>query len=189
MNAVRSFIGIFPSPEIQNQLYNLPKIFEIKPSKARWVEENNIHLTLKFLGDQQISILQNLSDLISIGAQKINPINLSISSLGFFERNYASVIFAKGIIEETENLNKLLNLIENCLVEININTKKEFDFKPHFTLTRLHRNIKSDLRLKLQTATFQPIKFKTNSLFIIKSILTSQKPIYTQLHKINLKEE
>ncbi len=46
-----------------------------------------------------------------------------------------------------------------------------------------------DLRMKIQTANFQPINFSSNDLVIIKSVLTNQKSIYKQLYTLNFQKE
>lgn len=189
MESVRSFVAIFPPPEIQKSIFNIPSKFEINTKKTRWVEEQYIHLTLKFLGNQTFESLSILNDFISNKIKNLPQIKFSISSLGFFNRKYGSVIFANSQIENQNLVFSLLDIIENSCTQSNISVKPEHNFHPHFTLARLHRNIKSDLQLKLQTTTFEPINFLAENIYIMKSVLTSQKPIYTKLYSINFQKE
>jgi len=73
--------------EIKNQLD--VGLFDIK-----WVEYENYHLTLKFLGEVQEHEIQGIKDRLQMAAEASPPINLFFGGLGFFpHRNHPRVIW------------------------------------------------------------------------------------------------
>ncbi len=66
MSVIRAFIAVNLTPEIQRRLDELISAFKQKLEKSavRWVAANNIHLTLKFLGDVSLANLDLLKKLM-----------------------------------------------------------------------------------------------------------------------------
>jgi len=182
--AKRLFIAvdIIPEPEFIEYFIWFKEIF--RAEKIKWVKENKLHLTLKFLGDTEETqipgIIHQLSDLQNIH----NQISFNLKGLGYFgSRNNPRIIYSK-IEDENELLHKLSLLINESLSEIGIK-KEEKEFRAHLTLGRIKF-------LKIEPLFFSELEkhhdiffqyVKVNEFILYESILEAQGPIYIPIQR------
>lgn len=82
MTVKRCFIAIEIPEKIKNKLADIQQRLKSWPARVKWVEEENLHLTLKFLGDlrpEQIEIVGK--QLEPIGKQS-RAFDIRVSGLG-----------------------------------------------------------------------------------------------------------
>lgn len=137
-NLVRCFIAI----ELPNKVTDALRaaLAEIKPTledpAVRWAPLENIHLTLKFLGEidkeQKNAIQQALER--SCGGRETIPI--SLSGFGCFPNPNKPRIFWIGIQDPSGGLGELQQSIENECAALGFE-KERRQFKPHLTLARV----------------------------------------------------
>jgi len=84
LGKIRIFIAIEPAPEIQKELAAIQDKLKKCRADVRWVEPENIHLTLKFLGYISESQLNNVFKAAGKSVEGISPFPLSFSGLGAF---------------------------------------------------------------------------------------------------------
>ena len=116
MEKVRSFIAVNLNPKIKEYLASLKDSIDIPESKLKWVEKNNLHITIKFLG----YISQKETELIKSGLKEIssqhNPFLIKLSSyIGVFPTYKMPRIIWVGIKEGANELEELYNSIEISL--------------------------------------------------------------------------
>ncbi len=51
MSRIRTFIAIHPGQTIRNRIIKLRESLIEQGAQAKWVEEDNLHVTLLFLGE------------------------------------------------------------------------------------------------------------------------------------------
>lgn len=85
-SVVRSFIAIALSSEIQARLTQVSTELQaqLKGVPVRWVPVENIHLTLKFLGDVSTTNLEMLKSSLQGEVAGHNPFEISVGDLGAF---------------------------------------------------------------------------------------------------------
>ena len=124
----RLFIAIDFPEDIRQQLarlcYGLPG--------ARWVEENQLHLTLRFIGEVDGSLFRDIKDgLTSIKRQRFH---LVLKGLGYFPPRKNPRVLWVGV-DKNDPLLQLRNKIESILVRLGV-PAEERKFSPHVTLAR-----------------------------------------------------
>jgi len=86
MQTYRIFIAIEVPAEIRRQIAayvdQLRGLFS--DVRASWSREDNLHLTLKFLGDVEVSRIDSLSQACADAARKVDPFELLINGCGTF---------------------------------------------------------------------------------------------------------
>ena len=100
---------------------------------ARWVDESNLHLTLRFIGEVQ----NDSADRIARALRTVTavPFSLTIGKVGFFPpRNEPRILWAG--IAECEELLRLQARIERSLTGAGIEADSR-KFHPHITVARL----------------------------------------------------
>jgi 2'-5' RNA ligase len=187
---MRCFIAIDIDEQIRKALANLQEELQdkadIKRSDAKWVNPDNIHLTLKFLGEikdeQTVDICNITDDVVS----RHKNFELDIESVGHFGGKSARVLW----VGTGQNINKLLQLqqdLEQQLDEAGW-PKEARKFSGHLTLCRI-RNARAGAKLAQLAREYKDFKLGTmpaDSVSVYQSQLTPQGPIYTVLGRYEL---
>jgi 2'-5' RNA ligase len=187
MATIRAFIAAEIDPQTKKKISNLISILKKSEADVKWVTEDQMHLTLKFLGNIEQDRIQEISDALSAIANKAFSFTIHLSKLGAFPNmNHPRVIWI-GIDKGAESLEALNKKIETNLEKLGF-PKENREFKPHFTLARI-KSSKNILELikTLEKNTFDSEgEIKINKLIIFQSILTPKGAIYTKLSTAEL---
>jgi len=144
MEAIRSFIAIHLPQTIRDQLDQI--ITQLKQScpsgSVRWVQSQNIHLTLKFLGDISPTNLDLLTDLLEAESAKHSSFEFSIGKLGAFPNLQRPRVIWVGV-EPAETLLNLQHRIDVETQRLGYASEAR-GFSPHLTLGRISRSANSE---------------------------------------------
>lgn len=157
---------------------------------VRWVPTENIHLTLKFLGDIPTSHLDFIKQALSQTATATPSFDLQVSGLGSFSNSKLHRHLWVGVHAQA-SLQTLHQNIETAMDRLGYKSE-ERPFSPHLTLGRVRQNISSSDNLKIRDA-LQTIQLgnigtaRVNSVHLIKSDLNSTGSEYTKLFSANFK--
>jgi len=176
---MRLFIALKTTP-FESELLEIIKGYKKNISGVRWVESNNLHITLKFLGEVQEEMLDKVKAIIQPIAQKSNKFDFSISGVsGFPSSNSARVLFFE-IEEAYEQISRLMEILSNMLLHLGFEEEKSYI--PHITFARAKQ---TPINLnKIQFSKFK-ILSKALGVLIIKSDLTKGEPIYSVLSEFD----
>jgi 2'-5' RNA ligase len=137
---------------------------------ARWMDEEHLHLTLRFIGDTP----HDMADLIKHALRSINSqsFSLKIKNVGFFPLRRDPRILWAGLTE-SEDLMRLQSKIERKVVSLGLDPE-ERKFHPHVTVARLNGTPVTSVAQYITQ----------NSLFITESFTVSAVHLYAStLHK------
>jgi 2'-5' RNA ligase len=183
---MRAFIAIELSDEMRSGLAQVQSHLKYSGADVKWVEEDNIHLTLKFLGDideKKCAQIKNILDEISAA---IKPFEINIKDIGAFPKiEFPRVIWAgldKGAKESSEIAKKL----DEGLSKIGFE-KESRPFVAHVTIGRVRSaKNKATLKEKIETLGGLGVRNKgkiVNSIALFQSTLTPSGSIYAKLHE------
>lgn len=140
MSVIRAFIAIELSPEIIHRLDQVTQELKGKLVNVpvRWVPAENIHLTLKFLGDVSISNLEMLTKILGSVVSTHHSFEISAGGLGAFPKIHQPRVIWIGLEVPPELLAIQHNLeLETARLGY---AREERPFSPHLTLGRVSRN-------------------------------------------------
>jgi 2'-5' RNA ligase len=183
---MRVFIGIKPDDSVRETIKHALEPFYRIPTPIKWVKPENIHLTLKFIGE----IAPEKKDKIVAGIKKAEfqsaPISLHISGFGKFGPGKNLNIFWAGI-DPSPPLKKVYDRIEDTLAEMGI-PRETRPFKPHLTLGRNKKNADfTPILALIDRYRDVPItRFTFGEFHIFKSTLTPEGPLYSILEEVKL---
>jgi 2'-5' RNA ligase len=129
-----------------NELRDLPG--PLAEGRLRWVRPENLHVTLKFIGEVEAAKLDGIrSALTAIGLDA--PVGLDFRGLGFFpDERYPRVLWAG--LHASGNLPVLARDIDGALEGQGI-ARDQRAFTPHLTLARFEpRSLHEKLRAAVQ---------------------------------------
>lgn len=187
MNKQRLFIAVLLEDSVKEEIYKV--IEEIKPSSANveWTAFENLHVTVKFLGDTDPSKIGEIVKSIEDSCSQIAPFDLEISGVGTFQRGGNPSIIWTGITSGAEELALLANNINNNLSYIGFEKDKHL-FMAHITIGRI-KSANNNAVLKKKVGLLENrfiIKTKINNIALMRSDLKPTGPIYTMLKSIEL---
>jgi len=171
---LRTFIAIdFPS-DIIKEIARIQEIISKKPFTGKLIELENLHLTLKFLGEVNETLLTKTKQALS--TIKFPTLNLQLNHVGTFNyKNKPKIVW----IKVTGNIFALQKKIDESLKDL-IPTEKRF--MSHLTIARI-KYVKDKLGFTdyISKIKLKKIKFQVNSFKLKSSDLQAQGPIYTTL--------
>ena len=185
---MRLFIAIELSSEIRKNLGKLIDLLKTKGEGVKWVNPENIHLTLKFLGETPPSKIQEITDSLKKSAKKFSSFSLSVKGTGCFpsEKKPPRVLWVG--VEHNDYLDEFQKEIEMNLKKIGF-PEEGRKFIPHLTLGRVKSpiklgSIKEELK-KYEEKFFG--KVRVNEVVLFQSILKPEGAEYIPLARISLK--
>ena len=130
---MRLFVALQISDEVREAIARL--VGELKPldNSWKWTRPENLHVTLKFLGETPESKLENIVGSLNAVPADL-PITLNFRGLGFFPNGKRPRVFWAGM-ETSPNLAPLSAEIDTRLKKQGIPVETR-EFAPHLTLAR-----------------------------------------------------
>jgi len=192
MEQIRSFIAIELPEEIKTALARLQDRLKTGgQSGVKWVNPYGIHLTLKFLGNIAASLTDEITGAIETAAHGIPPFHLELKETGGFPNLRRVQVAWVGLGGNIDRLRQLHQGIEAKLVPIGFAAESR-PFTPHLTLARLQDRVspaerQSFGKLITSTGLAAAYGFEINSIKLMKSQLTREGAIYSQISSVRLK--
>jgi 2'-5' RNA ligase len=174
----RLFVAIKINPDkyFLDQMHLLKN--ELRHEKIKWVEDQNIHITLKFFGDTDERKIPEIMNVLKKVAD-VNPaFGFSLKSLGVFGSRYDPRVLWIGI-EPYERLVKLMKDLHAELKPIGYDPDRQ-NLVPHLTIGRI-KEIKDKQLFKGIIEKFREIstpEMMAKEIILFESILKREGPVY-----------
>ena len=110
-----------------------------------------IHLTLKFLGNIDPHLVDNLLEAMRRSAQGSSPFRLQLSGLGLFPNAKEPWVLWVGVDGDLDPLRGLQERVEEAVVKLGF-PRESRPFSPHLTLGRVHDRAHPDVRERVRTS-------------------------------------
>lgn len=181
---IRSFIAFdINNEEILKRLSEAQEKLVKTGADLRLVKPENIHITVRFLGN----IRSNMVDRIHSEIEHVafTSFEVEIRGIGAFPTlKYARVVWAS-IQKGVEKLEDMFNQLEPRLRELGLSPDKK-GFSPHITIARVRtgRNKAELIHCINELTNYEFGVLKTECLKLKKSVLTSKGPIYSTLKQV-----
>jgi len=192
MSRLRAFIAVEIPLEIrQNVEHATSNLRRGTGSLIRWVAVENMHLTLKFLGDIPTANMEVLTQMIRAEADSFNNFDIHLTGIGSFPNPKRPRVIYIGIQAPAE-LEAFQRQLESATRRLGYNSE-ERAFAPHLTIGRVRQNIPPDDQQKIRVALEEskidsPRTARINSVHLYKSDLKPTGPVYTKLFSAHLRK-
>lgn len=185
MKRRRTFVAINLPSHIRGELASYQDRYPELP--ARWVKEENLHVTLLFLGSLGDEEVAETCRLVKEAATRTEPFSLTISKVRY-EPEGKPPKFVWATVEKSEPLSELARLLRTSLGPVS-SRREERAFFPHITLARVlqwqFRRQEEDERVHLEKDI--ELSFPVDSVDVMESKLKKGGPSYETLEKAPLK--
>ncbi len=176
MEIIRTFISIDIPKKIQKEIRKLQD--ELPGFEGGRTDPENLHLTLKFLGEineEKIGEVKN-----KLKKVKFKKFDTEVDDVGVFSPKFVKIVWV-----HLKNCNRLQKLIDEGLKDL---FPREERFMSHVTIARVkYLKNKNYFLGEMDKIKIPPgLKFKVNNFELKKSTLTPDGPIYETLERYTL---
>jgi 2'-5' RNA ligase len=169
----RLFTAIhFPDP-VKERIADL--CFGVR--EARWLPIEQIHLTLRFIGEVNKHAFDDIREALDTIAT--DPFTLSCKGVGFFPLRGNPRVLWVGI-EPAPKLQALYGMLERCLEQIGVEREHQ-KFHPHLTVARFKQQIPVSEVMPFVAANslFRAGPVAVDAFHLYSSVLRPEGPIHT----------
>ncbi|MBU5536954.1 MAG: RNA 2',3'-cyclic phosphodiesterase [Candidatus Aenigmatarchaeota archaeon] len=175
---VRAFIGIFFPEDVKEYLVSLQRQLEALQLKAKFVEPENLHISLSFLNNVERDELEAIKSVLDKISERYTKFELILGNIILIPNEK----FTRVIALEVKS-----DILESIRKEI-VKTVDGESNPTHVTLARVKTIENKPLFIKgISKMVCKETSVKVDSICLIESVLTRTGPIYTILHKSYLK--
>lgn len=154
---------------------------------TRWVRPENMHITLRFIGEVDEGTAQDVD--AALAAIEAKPFTVTLSGLGSFGKGHRTHTLWVGV-EKNPALHALRDKAESAIVRTGL-PPEERKYSPHVTLARLGSGLGDNAAPKLArfleaNGMFQEGPLTVDRFCLYESILGRSGPVYHELRRYPL---
>lgn len=154
----------------------------------RWTRPEQIHLTMKFLGDVPDNDVPAIINTAREVATRFEPFELSVAGAGCFPPRGAARIVWAGLLDPSPTLTECYREGETAFSTLGFKPENR-PFKPHLTIGRVKPGRGAyDIRQVIETSEvdFKAGSFLVEQMTLFQSILAQTGPTYVPLAMLPL---
>lgn len=139
------FVAVEISPTVRSAAKRLIDRLQVTPAHVKWVEPENLHFTMKFLGDVPSEEITNVCRAVQRAVKPLEPFELVVRGCGAFPSTTKPRTIWLGVAEGATPMASLAEAIEESLSRLGF-APEQRRFNPHLTLGRVREGSPSGLR-------------------------------------------
>jgi 2'-5' RNA ligase len=178
---VRTFLALPLESTVRRELVRYQEVCAKMITSVKWVEEENLHLTLKFLGEVPQEQLTRIKSAAGKVAAAFPALNLSLGRPGAFPNFGRARVLWVGLADQGDKLRLLVRQLEEELALLGF-PREEKEFVAHLTLGRL----REPARVVLPPFSGEGMPVRMSKIVFYRSILTPRGPLYQALSELEL---
>ena len=148
---------------------------------VRWTAEENLHITLRFLGNISYKDLTAINETLENRLRAFEPFSIDFKEPRLFPHFRKPKVVA-ALIPANDALLALAQQVEQAAVDVGLEPETR-QFKGHLTLGRCHKAFPK--RIKIESMDPSPA-LPVNAISLYQSILSESGPTYIELKTIEL---
>ena len=188
---LRTFVAVDLGKTLRDRLISLQENLAKSGADVKWVEAENLHVTLLFLGEVDERELLPVCRAVSVVCGRHERFLLSVDTVGCFPNPRRPRVVWAGVGMGGPELVALHDALEPPLEELGGYRREDRAYTPHITLGR----VKSDASAEALAAAMAKkanwhggIEIEVEEVLVMSSQLTSQGPQYTVLSRGRLRK-
>jgi RNA 2',3'-cyclic 3'-phosphodiesterase len=175
-DALRLFVACEVPEDVKSAVGTVTATLrEESGSAVRWVNPENVHLTLKFLGEVPQKTLPAVKIAMQEAVVRHSPFSLEFSNIGMFGGREGLRTMWMGIAGDILRLEALARDMNRALDVVGFEADRR-PFRPHLTIGRVRDHISTRERAAIEVAVgktnIPPAQWRTSQVSLIRSKLT-----------------
>lgn len=180
---MRTFIAVEIPAGIRKRVTGFIDGHKKKALPVKWVSYENLHITVKFLGEIVADMKQQITAVLHDVCRHHNRFEIGFSGIGCFPDRSRPRVLWIGIEQGAAQLSALAHEIDERLAAYGF--KQEKRFHPHLTIGRIRKPCTVD---EILACEFAAEPFPAGSVTLFRSTLTPEGPRYDPLDTVDLAE-
>ena len=188
MELFRVFIAIeIENNDVLSKLIKIKDAFKATKADIKTVEDENIHLTVRFIGEVPLDIVKAIQENLKV-LEDIPAFNMYVKGIGAFPSSTRPRVIWAGVVNGVTLLKEIRRRVEQFLRRLGIKPDTH-EFTPHITLARVkgRRGIDRVIKLLEMYQDYDFGKSPVTKVKLKRSILRPQGPLYIDLYEVPLK--
>ena len=182
----RSFIALEIPEKIRHNVMEFQNRLKSIHDDIKWVRAENLHLTLKFLGNVEKNRINDLTALIHKALQEFEPFEVALGGSGVFPNRHRPNVLWIGFLRGKEHLRTMASVLNESLIKMGFEEERR-KYHPHITLGRVRSRQKIVKTIELmESLSFLEQSFLVQELVLMKSDLRPSGAEYTPLEHFKL---
>ncbi len=136
MKKTRTFVAVEIAPDVRSRITELITRLRSSDAKVNWVAPENLHLTLKFLGDQTDEEVATVCQAVQQAATTVPAFAFHCRGVGAFPNMERPRTLWMGVRDGTDALRQLQQAIDQQLARHRYPSERR-GFQPHLTFGRV----------------------------------------------------
>jgi 2'-5' RNA ligase len=186
--SLRCFVAVeVVDIKVLDNLITLGKALTTTGATVKLVEAQNIHATLRFLGNVSLSRVEEVGELLD--EVEFYPFDVELKGVGVFPNLRRVNVVWVGIERGDVELLNIFNQLEAKLKGIGFKSDRR-GFTPHITVARVSSGRNRDALVDV-VSDWRDREFgmyRVDAIQLKKSVLTPRGPIYSTLHETSARE-
>jgi len=186
---IRAFIAVDLDDPVIEKVCNVVAILKSRITEIRWLRKENLHLTLKFLGNIAESQVEPITAALRHPLGLFSPCTISAKGLGVFPDFRRPKILWVGLTGD--QLVQLAAEIESALMPLGF-TPENRAFTPHLTIGRWREGSRPAKNLRQEIDSLNDFEFgacAVRQIVLFQSVLKPEGASYSELRTIQLGAE
>lgn len=168
MSEKRIFIAIPLPEEVKEELGRIGELLDPLSEGINWTDLENLHITLKFLGETPEWIMDDLRQEFKRICSELESFQLQLSKLGQFPKTGDPRVLWAGLQKVPALVYKLSDELNTGFLSMGYDdTGKKFS--PHITLGRVKHKIHEDFLSSFYDVPIKPITFTIDKIVLYES--------------------
>lgn len=185
---MRSFIAINLPATVKSDIGEIVTRLRSSGPPSRWVQADNVHVTLKFLDEIETDQVGSLVEAISRASLDTPYFDLALSGFGVFPNPRRARVFWIGIESGVEALRNLAQAIDERVAKLGFPRERRA-FSAHLTLARLRQPGPAETLVKTaERLGYHSGPIRITQIDLMRSVLARGGPEYTVLESVPLKD-
>jgi RNA 2',3'-cyclic 3'-phosphodiesterase len=181
--SLRLFFGLTLTDEVRLTVVALQQRLRNGGARVKWVEPENLHFTLRFLGEMPALMVRDLKATAKPLAAEMQPWSLTLQGLEAFPSVHAPQTIYAEVTEGAAPLTRLARKLNRALEEVALVEPDRRPFVAHCTLGRVKQaQGLAGLVAALEAEADASLGAMTCLGFsLLSSQLTERGPVYTEI--------
>ena len=180
---MRTFIAVEVPQNVQEKVGSYIGTLKGLIKGVKWVAQNNLHFTIKFLGEVEESQLSEIQQCVTEAVTDSGLFTVSLSGIGFYPSEKNPKVIWIGTDGGVDTLIDIFHHLEESLEHLGFD-REEKTFSPHLTIGRAKRY--SKVKIPEGLPEFDSMVFEVTGIAVMKSTLTPSGPIYEKMFERHL---
>ncbi len=187
---MRCFVAVELPETIRESLAELSRRVRQSRVRASWVSPENLHITLRFLGEISEKDAVNLVGLLELLCGEFPCFRLSARGVGAFPNMRAPSVLWAGVQPSDGDIARLQEKTEEAAQRLGCKKEKN-RFHPHVTFARIKdpRGAAGITHFLEDERNWCAGEFNVCGITLFRSELTPRGPLYTKLHTVSLRPD